>query len=108
MILLPVAPSTNNLFFNVPGRGRIKSTEYNRWLCDAGVLLKQQSPAAMMGAVEVTIRIPEKTRGDLDNRIKAPLDLLVKHGVIEDDRFVRGIYVSRHNCEQMEIEVIQA
>lgn len=108
MLTLPVAPSTNHLFFNVPGRGRIKSTEYNRWFCDAGVMLKAQNPEHVPGAVEITIRIPEKTRGDLDNRIKGPLDLLVKHGVIDDDRFVRGIYISRHNCEQMEIEVIAA
>lgn len=105
MLTLPVPPSTNNLFMNVPGRGRIKSSEYNRWLSDAGWLLKTQAWEKVCGHVAVTIRIPKKSKADIDNLIKPSLDLLVKHGVIDDDRFVDSIHISRYPGEQMEMEV---
>lgn len=108
MIVLPVPPSTNHLFFNVKGRGRVRSTEYTNWASRAAAHLLAQRPAVTNGNVSIVIRIPHKTRGDLDNRIKAPLDLLVTHGVIQDDRFVQSIHISRYPGEHMEMEVIAA
>jgi len=45
--------------------------------------------------VQIDISVNEEMKGDIDNRIKAPLDLLVKHQIIEDDRFVRKVSIAR-------------
>jgi len=105
MLTLPVPPSTNNLFVNVRGRGRRKSDEYRAWLHEAGLKLNLQRPQPVSGPVHVTIRIPDIARGDLDNRIKASLDLLVKHRLIEDDSMVASIHVSRYGGAEMQVEV---
>lgn len=84
-IELPGPPSTNNLFFNVPKRGRVKSPRYQAWEGEAGLLLKAQKPGRLTGNVEMILTVPQKTRADLDNLAKPILDLLVTHSVIEDD-----------------------
>jgi Holliday junction resolvase RusA-like endonuclease len=37
---------------------------------------------------------PDKRKRDLDNLLKAPIDLLVEHGVIDDDRNVVSLGAS--------------
>jgi hypothetical protein len=58
------------------------------WLEEAGWALLQQRPKAVPGCVSISLSAgrPDKRRRDLDNIArKAVLDLLTKHGVIEDD-----------------------
>jgi crossover junction endodeoxyribonuclease RusA len=90
---LPMPPSTNALFANIPGRGRVKSAAYKRWITEAGWMLRVQRIAPITGRVRVTIRVQQtaKRKADIDNRIKAVLDLLVKNRVIEDDRHVEAV-----------------
>ena len=94
-LVLPFPPTSNNLFINVRGAGRVRSTAYRKWAADAGWRLQAQRPAKLKGPVNVTILLcpPTKRRADADNRLKAPLDLLVTHGVIEgdDSRYVRSV-----------------
>jgi len=94
-LTLPFPPSTNNLFVNVPKRGRVRSSRYDQWLKEAGWELQSQRPRKMGGKVAVTICLcpVDKRRRDADNGAKSVLDLLVKHGVIEgdDSRFVRKV-----------------
>jgi crossover junction endodeoxyribonuclease RusA len=92
---LPMPPSTNNLFVNVPKRGRVPSGRYRQWKTAAGLMLNVQRPHRVIGSVRVLIYVPEKTRGDIDNRVKAVLDLLVAHGVIEDDKHVHSLTIAR-------------
>jgi Holliday junction resolvase RusA-like endonuclease len=97
MIRLPVPPSTNHLFLNVKGKGRIVAPHYAKWRTEAGWMLKAAKPQPFGKMhVQLGIFIPEKTRGDLSNRIKALEDLLVTHGVIDDDRQVKRITVEYH------------
>ena len=95
VVHLPLAPSTNNLFINVPRRGRVPSTRYKTWRQAAGWDLESQQPHAIAGPVDVEIALPIKMQGDIDNRAKAPLDLLVTHKLIDDDARVMRLVIYR-------------
>lgn len=88
---LPVPPSVNNLFINLPGRGRVPSQKYKQWRQDAAATLWTQPRKFMGGRVSVTLRMTEKARPDGDNFWKATLDFLVQHNFIAGDskKFVR-------------------
>lgn len=93
VITLPFPPSLNNLFFNVPRVGRVKTPRYQAWLADAACVLGQQPWEAINGSFRARIYLsqPDRRRRDLDGLAKAPLDLLVAAGVIEDDRHAKSI-----------------
>ena len=82
-------PSTNNLFLNVPGRGRVPSKEYSHWRQQAGWELKAQRPGKFKTPVEITVELnpPTKRAFDPDGKLKAVIDLLVTHEIIADDNF---------------------
>ena len=92
-IRFPLPPSTNSLFANVVGRGRIKTPAYRRWR-DGAVLMicsTRPVPGRMAGPCDVAIYLPP-FRGDIDNRVKPCLDVAVAAGIIADDgqRYLRG------------------
>lgn len=89
---LTIPPSANGLWFNAPGKGRVKTAEYQRWLTAAGWELKAARIATLPGwvAVLACVSIPQRWR-DLDNVAKPLLDLLVTHGLIEDDKLVADL-----------------
>lgn len=91
---LPEAPSTNRLWRKVGAR-IVKSESYRKWIAEAGWRLKEQKPRPIKGPVEISVLVG-KSRGDLDNRCKSIFDLLVLHGVIEDDGpdIVRRIHLA--------------
>ena len=98
VLTLPMPPSTNNMFIN-GSKGRFRSQKYDEWILEAGWELKRQRPSQCLGPVSLTFEFQEvegKRKRDISNLIKAPEDLLVKHGIIEaDDQFtVRSISVS--------------
>lgn len=84
---LPLPPSTNSLYQNVKGKGRVRTMGYNAWLIAAGKVITSQRVKAYDVPVQVCVYLEDspKTEGDADNRIKACLDLLVKHRVIAGD-----------------------
>lgn len=85
-------PSVNAIFKNVASKGRSKTKSYKAWLSSAGWEVKAQCPRRIGGRVMVDItckRIPG--RCDIDNRIKAILDLLVGLYVIDDDQYVEEV-----------------
>lgn len=96
MIILPVPPSTNNLFINARnGRGRILSPDYKAWRKLAAKALTLQSWEMPGRPYGVTIRVNINHRRDLDNSTKAILDLLVEHKVIDGDQWVNALHVYR-------------
>lgn len=107
---LPMPPSVNALFVNVPGRGRVLSKRYAAWRKDAGWILQQQRPGIFDGCVSVEIHLQEKGRRDGDNFTKALLDLCVTHGVIQDDsnKFVRSVSTSWADIEGARITIRRA
>jgi Holliday junction resolvase RusA-like endonuclease len=95
ILSMPFPPSTNNLFINT-GRGRIHSSKYDEWITAAGWELKRQRASHVAGPVTLAFEFEEgrdNRKRDISNLIKAPEDLLVRHGVItaDDGSVVREI-----------------
>src|SRR5579859_2740277 len=95
VIDLPFPPSTNNLFVNGL-RGRFPSQKYADWIVEAGWELARQRPPKCVGPVRLSFEFQDgrdKRKRDVTNLLKAPEDLLVKHGVIEadDNTIVRAV-----------------
>lgn len=93
--LSSLPPSVNNLFANVPGKGRVKSDAYRTWLNAVSwdVALQKQLPIKGEVELEILAGRPDKRRRDISNIIKGVEDLLVRHGLIEDDSLVRKLSV---------------
>lgn len=93
LIRLPMPPSVNAAYRNVPRKGRVKTKAHLAWQKEAIVMLRQQRPEPVPGC-EVAIQMifgPRNRRRDLDNMLKLPLDLLVSEGLIDDDSCVAVI-----------------
>lgn len=94
-IVLPRVISTNNLFRNVAGKGRVDTGDYGRWKREASALLMAQRPLPKITApVELTFYVGERGVGNMDasNTLKALEDALVFAGVLKDDsrKYVRA------------------
>jgi crossover junction endodeoxyribonuclease RusA len=93
--MLPLPPSTNSLFAGKTKR--FPSRRYRAWREEAGWALAAQRPLPSFSEpVEVTLSIgrPDKRVRDLDNMLKAPLDLLVEFGVLVDDHLIYRLSAS--------------
>lgn len=94
-LLLPLPPTTNNLFVNNPRtRGRFPSKAYKAWQGEADrALMTQQPLPSFAGPVAVVMSIgrPDKRRRDLANYEKAATDQIVKAGVLTDDSLIEKI-----------------
>jgi len=74
---LPLPPSVNSAWANIPGKGRVRSAGYRRWHKLAFDELTLQKPGKVAGAYAIVIQLGRvKRRCDVDNRIKPILDLL--------------------------------
>ena len=90
IIHLPRPISTNTLFRNVKGKGRVKTKKYEAWLKEAWAMIAPQKnfkvihqPTRLLFAVgEVGV----SPRMDGDNCLKGYVDALVENSVILDDR----------------------
>lgn len=93
VFVLPYPPSANNLFVNLPGRGRVQSPRYKAWINGAAWTLKSQRPHKIKGKCRLTIDAvrPDNRRRDIANLEKAISDLLVSLRVIEDDSLIESI-----------------
>lgn len=108
-----VPPSTNTLFANVAGKGRVRSERYRSWANAAGWDLKRQRIIRFQCPVYLTIAIGKlSATSDVSNRVKAVEDLLVEHGIIPGDsiKWVRGVnvFLSPVAFEGVEISITEA
>lgn len=88
-IILPPPISTNGLFANVAGRGRVVTKEYKNWKRLAVDTITAQKPLpSFVGPVTISLFVGEIGVGDMDsdNTAKAYLDALVKAKIIRDDK----------------------
>lgn len=100
---LPVPPSTNNLYANVPGKGRVKTARYSAWITVASALMMAAGPRPQLsGAYFMDVSLPPGL--DLDN-IKALGDLLQSMGIVGNDRLCWDLHVRRDNDEQCILRV---
>ena len=107
---LPVPPSTNALFRNLPRRpavagkkqppGRARTKAYDTWLKTALQQLVVQKVPLIEGEISVTLVVPRGA--DLDNQLKAILDSLTKAYVIEDDSKIGHLNVAWHHNDTVD------
>lgn len=85
-IRLPMPPSLNTAYYNVPRKGRVKTDEYSRWCNVVGLMLnRHKSEALPKGPWGCVIGLQINHNSDIDNRIKPILDALVAAGMTPDD-----------------------
>lgn len=111
--LLPFPPSANNLFVNNRKTGgRFVAPRYAAWRTEAGWALKAQNPQKTTGSVHVNIIAikPDRAKRDIDNIAKAINDLLVEHGVVEDDSLIERQVAawSSSNLQGVSVTVVGA
>lgn len=95
-INLPMPPSVNGAYANVPKIGRVKTAAYKAWLIEAGwkgkIQLSGRLGIPFLGPVSVSVELNRpRANADLDNRFKCLADLLTGIGVWKDDRQVHEI-----------------
>ena len=100
-VILPLPPSANRLFANVPGKGRVKTRAYKNWRKAAILTIFAQVRADLRigGPVGLSICVPTGMRGDLDNRLKCLIDALVAANRIDDDKHVHSILIVRGGAD---------
>lgn len=100
-VVFTTAPSVNVLYRNAK-RGRVKSAKYRDWLQLAGseILGQRRKLTYIAGPYSVVIKVSKETRGDIDNRVKATLDLLVSMGITDDDKHCQKVSVERGTLER--------
>ena len=91
---VPTPPSTNSLYRNARGRGRVKTERYLTWIAAAVHSVKWPLDP-IDGPVTLGFQVPDDKRRDLDNFLKGPIDLLVSQGVLKDDNLVQRIVIER-------------
>jgi Holliday junction resolvase RusA-like endonuclease len=94
IISIPPPPSVNNLFLT-RGRRRVRTPRYRRWQTAAGWQLLAQKQGCIGGPWQADIVLPQRLRGDTDNYAKPILDLLVAHGVVDDDRHCKRLSIEK-------------
>lgn len=91
-------------FRNANGPGRADTKRYTKWKREVDQQIMVQRPAwncadrpLIDGKVEVTICFPRggKRAWDLDNALKAPLDALVRNGIIRNDSLVETLVATK-------------
>lgn len=94
-VTIPFPPSVNNLFSNKKSGGRFSSPTYKAWKEAAGWSIKSGRPYKITGHFTATLVADRKDRRrrDLDNALKACLDLLVALDLIEDDSLAEHVEI---------------
>jgi Holliday junction resolvase RusA-like endonuclease len=89
---LPAPPTTNQLFANVRGKGRVKTLAYRAWLQNAGIILNASRVGKRLTfevPAAVTVRIGKCNQAkDADNQLKPVVDLLVAAGILRGDNLL--------------------
>lgn len=98
--------SVNALFANVAGRGRVKTKRYKDWQQAAG--WDANGKGTIKGPFELRLILSRKKRRkgqDLSNLVKCVEDLLVTHGIVEDDSLNERLVLAWGDCKGFHAEV---
>ncbi len=90
-VLIPKGPSTNKLYRG-HGRNKQQTPAYKTWQREAGPMINVAKSGGgfhqiTQGWYRLTIWLHPKDAADVDNRAKAPLDLLRRMGATPDDKW---------------------
>lgn len=111
VIRIPKPLSVNQIFKNIPGKGRAKTTEYKNWRANLWAEVAGQFRGGKYPKFppEVKVRIDLflgeddfAVTADCDNFIKGVLDAMVELKIIHDDsqRYVRSVSVEWAECSE--------
>ena len=108
---LPMPPSTNALYRNAYGRGRVKTKRYEAWLrqADMSFLLQKRGITPVHGPYHLHIWRPSDGI-DTDN-LKAVPDVLVRWHLVDADspKFCRSVHIEVvDGLSELELEVRSA
>ena len=109
---LPMPPSVNQMLSNAI-KGRTKTKKYYQWIDMAGKeimiqLIGKRKEYGLPLLNDVKVEMVMERVGDLDNRIKATLDLLTTHQIYKDDKQVCEIVARFGPVTGIEIRVTEA
>lgn len=101
---LPLPPSANELFANLPGKGRVKTKAYKKWIEEARWHIitawraagKPEAPKDAPMFLWLRLGLKQRRR-DAGNCLKAVEDVLVKELPIPDDRWNDRILIERNS-----------
>lgn len=94
-LALPLPPSTNTIWRNRKGSGKPHlSSEYQAWRQEAGWTVQASQVERISGEYDIHIFVPKDMPGDIDNRVKAILDLCKEH-VTDDDKHCQDQRITR-------------
>lgn len=92
---MPTPPSTNHLFRNVKGVGRVKASHYEEFIRLGVAAIRRQNIQPVAGRVVMVIGVERMSdRADIDNRLKAMLDAIVAAGTIADDNLITALAIA--------------
>jgi Holliday junction resolvase RusA-like endonuclease len=85
---------------------RFKTKDYKNY--EEEVLFSLKKEKMIRGYVEVVFefRLKYHKTSDVDNFIKPLLDIIVKKGLIEDDRFIRHLDVYKYPAEKDSVNIV--
>lgn len=91
---LPWPPSVNRLW-RYKGKQVYRDPKYVAWIREAGWVIKSQKLKKISGPfrAEIVLTPPDKRKRDLDNIIKATLDLFQTMEIIENDQLCHHLIV---------------
>jgi Holliday junction resolvase RusA-like endonuclease len=99
---IPLPPSANVIWRALrSSRGGsprvVKSPEYKAWidLCHILLVSKKIVPKKPVDKYELEILLPQKMRGDIDNRVKPINDLLQRMKIVNNDKDNVSLFVKR-------------
>lgn len=91
---LPMSPSTNAMYRRSKyGYGLYKTQDAKEWVLHASKLVNPRK--TYRGKVDISIRLYFQREADIDNRIKPILDLLQDRKVIDNDKQVYSLLVTK-------------
>lgn len=104
-----IPPSLNNIYVNVPGKGRVKSSRYRTWKTAAGWDVKLARIVQIGGPVHLSIIVekPRGVRSDISNRIKPLEDLLTDMDVLVDDSQVMKVSAEWGDIKGFRVEIME-
>lgn len=86
-------------------KDRYKTSEYRDWIA---ATTKELLPIVPLKSAkyELHIHLPKNMRGDIDNRAKSAIDLLVSLGATPDDKHLIKLVMTKTADNETIIEVI--
>ena len=95
VLTLPLPPSVNACWANVPGKGRVRTKAYRDWIRTAGwEATIATGGRRIVGAYRMRIEM-SAPRMDIGNCEKPIGDLLQSLAIVENDRLMSELHVVR-------------